>query len=340
MQRRIRTVPELVVLILVGVACGCGDESGDSGTGGAAGGAGGAGGGSALQEEYILADQELVPESGSYDPVGRAFYVGSATRGSITRVEADGTESLLFDPAPSSSLRTLGLTIDAEARRLWVCVDDTGTPSQGVWTFDLSTGALDIQFDLASAAADATCNDIALDSEGVAYVSDSANPRVYRANVVGEVIEIWADDPLLAPDAGIFGGNGIAVTEDDRYVLVSKTILSSATPRLLRIERANPTNIAGITTTPEITMTADGISFLDGDLYVAAVGSGEIFRLTTTDQWVTAIVTTSMQQVGTSTVRPAEGDLYGIYSDITNALLGQPINPPFRIYRIDLASFE
>ncbi len=340
MKRETRAVHQLAVMILVGVVCGCSDENGGSGTGGAAGGAGGTGGSSVLQDEYILSDQDLVPESGSYDPAGRAFYVGSETQGSITRVDADGTESLFFDPPPSSSLRTLGLTIDAEARRLWVCVDDTVTESQSVRTFDLSTGMPEIQFDLASAAADATCNDIALDSEGVAYVSDSANPRVYRANVLGEVIEIWADDPLLAPDAGIFGGNGIAVTEDGQYVILSKTILSSATPRLLRIERANPTNISGITTTPEITMTADGISFLDGDLYVAAVGSGEIFRLTSADQWMTATVTTSMQQVGTSTVRPAEGDLYGIYSDITNALLGQPINPPFRIYRIDLASFE
>ena len=331
-----RTVRDLAVLILVGVICGCGDESGSSGTGGS----GGAGGGVALQDEYILSDQELVPESGSYDPVNRAFYVGSATEGSITRVDADGTESLLFDPPPSSSLRTLGITIDADARRLWVCVQDTGVPSQSVWTFDLSTGERDIEFDLASAAADATCNDIALDSGGVAYVSDSANPRVYRANVDGEAIEVWADDPLLASDTPNFGGNGIAVTDDDQYVLLSKTLPSSTSPRLLRIERANPQNIGGITTTPGITGSADGMSFLGGDLYLADVLSGEILRLTSEDAWGTATIATSMQANGTSTVRPAEGELHGIYSDINSSIFGNPLSPPFRIYRIDLASFE
>ncbi|MDH3625277.1 MAG: hypothetical protein OES69_05850 [Myxococcales bacterium] len=43
---------------------------------------------------------------------------------------------------------------------------------------------------------------------------------------------------------------------------------------------------------------------------------------------------------GTSTVRPAEGELYAIYSDILASISGSPLSPPFRIYRIDLASFE
>lgn len=287
-----------------------------------------------------MSDQDLVPESGAYDPVSRAFYVGSATQGSITRVDADGTESLFFEPPPSSSLGTFGLTIDPDARRLWVCVDDTVMMSRSVWTFDMSTGDLEIEFALADAAPDASCNDIALDSEGVAYVSDSDNPRVYRANVDGEAIEIWADDPLLAPPGGALGGNGIAVTENDRYVLVSKTLPSPSTPPLVRIERTNPENISGVTTTPEITTTTDGMSFLGGDLYIAGPVSGETFRLTSNDQWQTASIATSMQQAGTSTVRPAEGDLYGIYSDIADRVFGNPLTPPFRIYRIDLASFE
>ena len=117
---------DLVVLVLVGAMCGCGG-TGSSGTAGS----GGAGGDVALQDEYVLSDQELVPESGSYDPVDGAFYVSSETQGSITRVDADGTETLFFEPMPSESLRTLGLTIDAEARRLWVCVDDSASAGVG-----------------------------------------------------------------------------------------------------------------------------------------------------------------------------------------------------------------
>ncbi len=42
----------------------------------------------------------------------------------------------------------------------------------------------------------------------------------------------------------------------------------------------------------------------------------------------------------TSTVRPAEGRLYAIYSDITKALTGLTPVAPFRIYEVDLESFE
>lgn len=322
---------------------GCSGSGGGSGGTGGSGATGGSGGGTPLLDEYVLEDQALVPESGSFDPVDRAFYVGSATEGSITRVDADGTETLFFEPMPSESLRTLGITIDAQARRLWVCVDDSGSAGVGgggIWTFDLGTGDLEMQFDLTTAGENPTCNDIALDSEGVAYVSDSANPRIYRANPEDGVIETWADDPLLSPDGGAFGGNGIAVTEDDQYVMLSKTFATTMTPRLLRIERADPSNISGITTTPALDGVADGMSFLDGDLYIAIVSNGAILRLTSDDDWQTAAITATPGVSGTSTVRPAEGRLYGIYSDITNAITTGNLNPPFLIYRIDLDSFE
>ncbi|MEM9731108.1 MAG: hypothetical protein AAF997_21220, partial [Myxococcota bacterium] len=78
------------------LAVGCGDDdSGPGGSGGTAGsggsggdgGAGGTGGSEApLLDEYVLEDEMLVPESGTFDSVGRNFYVGSATEGSVTRV--------------------------------------------------------------------------------------------------------------------------------------------------------------------------------------------------------------------------------------------------------------
>ena len=68
-------------VILIGVVSGCGSSSN--------------GGSEApLQDEYILSDQELVPESGIFDPSSRSFYVGSATKGDITRT------LLGVDPTP------------------------------------------------------------------------------------------------------------------------------------------------------------------------------------------------------------------------------------------------
>lgn len=234
------------------------------------------------------------------------------------------------------------MIVDTDARRLWVCarqVEAGVVTSQRIRTFDLSTGEQELDLDLASAAEGSTCNDIAVDSAGLAYISDSENSRIYRASAEDETVEVWADDPLLASDLPILGGNGIAVTEDDRFVILSKTVASTA-PRLLRIDRTDPASISGITTTPDFVGTADGMSFLDGDLYIAIVNPGEIFRLTSEDDWATAAIASTAAVVGTSTVRPAEGFLYAIYSDITAFIVGEPLSPPFRIFRIDLDSFE
>ena len=94
---------ELGALILVGVVGGCGSDGAAGGGGsagaGGAGGDGGAGGSIApLLDEYVLSDETLVPESGAFDLTSRSFYVGSETKGNITQVGADGTESIFMTP--------------------------------------------------------------------------------------------------------------------------------------------------------------------------------------------------------------------------------------------------
>jgi sugar lactone lactonase YvrE len=328
--------------MLVGILSGCGsDTPAGSGGSGGSGGDGGAGGSTLpLVEEYVLSDEMLVPESGIFDPTSRSFYVGSASKGNITRVEADGTESIFATPPADQMWRTTGIAVDDAARRLWVCAQRTDEITREIWVFDLESGDRDLTLNLADAQADSTCNDIAVDGDGLAYISDSENPRVYRADADAETVAVWADDPMLSPTgSGLLGGNGIAVTDDDGYVIVSKTSPASP-PQLLRIALDDPGNIDEIVTTPAIDDFADGMSFLGGDLYIAMVAVGNVLRLVSTDDWATASVTTATAVTGTSTVRPADGRLYGIYSDITKALLGLTPVPPFRIFEVDLGSFE
>ena len=327
------SIRDLGALILVGAMAGC-SGSGESG-----------GPQAPLQDEYVLSDQTLVPESGSFDPTSRSFFVSSATKGDITRVEADGTESIFYSAPSGEMWRSLGMIVDDASRRLWVCAQRLADETQEIWVFDLESGDRELALDLADVEEGSTCNDIAVDGDGLAYISDSENPRVYRADAVARSVETWADDPLLSPTGGgIFGGNGIAVTEDGGQVIVSKTS-SGAPPRLVRISTADPSSIDGIVTTPAIEGFADGMSFLGGDLYIAMVGAGNVARLNTDDDWATASVTTAPAMggtsvPGTSTVRPAEGALYAIYSDITKVLTGLDPVPPFRIFKVDLGSFE
>ena len=51
-----------------------------------------------------------------FDPVDLAFFTTSVNGGSITRIEADGRESLFREPDNRASLG--GIKVDSETRRL------------------------------------------------------------------------------------------------------------------------------------------------------------------------------------------------------------------------------
>ena len=88
-----------------------------------------------------------MPEGVTFDPIDRAFYAGSLNGGTITRVDADGTESVFF--ALESEVSFSGMKVDAHNRRLWVCASfrdpmiplgEEGSLFTEIWIFDLMSG--------------------------------------------------------------------------------------------------------------------------------------------------------------------------------------------------------
>ena len=100
-----------------------------------------------LADEYPLSSQDSMPEGVTFDPVDRAFYAGSLNGSTITRVDADGTESVFFALAGEVSFS--GMKVDARNRRLWVCASfrdpaiplgEEGSLYTEMWIFDLESG--------------------------------------------------------------------------------------------------------------------------------------------------------------------------------------------------------
>lgn len=295
----------------------------------------GSSGSAALLDEYILSDQDLVPESGDFDTTTQAFYVGSWTDGSLTRVDADGTETVVYTPPAAEGWGALGVAIDVEQRRLWVCMfDPANEATDEVWVISLETLARTHTLALPSVE-NASCNDIALDSDGRAYITDSATPNIYRGDLDAEEITAWATDPLL-PGPGLFGLNGIDVTSDDQYVLASSTL----SPELFRITLAEPPVVTTIAVSGDLgEENADGMSIVDGQMYLSF--ASRVRRFSTTDDWETAtFVSSPSGEDGLSTVIRANGRAYAVFSDIIDALTQSPLDPPFRIFRVDNAMFE
>ena len=126
------------------------------------------------------------------------LFIGRLGDGGIVRTNSRTGEVVVFvAPGESESRSISGVFADDAANTLWACSNDLsalGGPSSGG-----DSGSALIGFDLAKGATKrsvplpgphAFCNDIAVDSSGAAYVTESAGPRTER---LGEVARLLID---------------------------------------------------------------------------------------------------------------------------------------------------
>lgn len=299
-------------------------------------------------KRYALSSETSVPEGIAFDPIERVFYVSSLQGGSITGIHADGAEQV-FRPA-DDTVRLLGLKIDAERRRLWVCADPVGADNDHIWMFDLDaeletdigTRALQWDVDLADNAAGAGCNDLVLDAQGIAYVTDPFLPNIYRIDADAQTTSILATDPLFVSAFGTAVGvglNGIALSEDASKLYVARLVF----PAILVVDLENNNAVSMLELSGDTLQSPDGLLVIGNYLYAvtADVVTGDAFfqRLEINDGAGTAIVSSVDYVSGTSTAVIAEGDIYVIKGEVGNFLFGAPLELPFQILRADLTVF-
>lgn len=285
-----------------------------------------------LLARYELSSPDSVPEGVAFDPVERAFYATSLQGGSITRIAADGTESV-FRPADNRA-RIGGAKVDATARRLWVCATQVDGLDDRVWVFDLESGARLLEFVLGALSTGGSCNDLTLDDSGAAFVTDPANPFIYRLDPVSGEGEVFASDPLFSDASGMgLGLNGIAMSVDGGALIVARFLPAA----LLRVSLPNGDSVVPLALSGDALPAPDGLAVLDGDIY--AVSDNTVSRVRPNTDSTAGTVTVVPQISGLSTATVAEGALYVIKSDVTNFALLRPLNPPFEIFRVDLEAF-
>ncbi len=295
-------------------------------------------------EVYVFSRKDQFPEGATFDPNSRSFFAGSLANGDITRITLDGAETTFATRSAATGESTLGMAVDAKNRRLWVCSLRDATSKAGVVTaFDIDAGVPVYTAKLSELRENASCNDIAVDQLGAAFVTDRENAAIYRLVTSGESPTIWSSHPLLAP--GTIGSNGIAITSDGGTMLLTQY----KPARLLRIAVADPTAVstvdlhgdsfsAGIS----IASGADGARLVDGALYVAF--DRWVMRIVPDDpSWAKATVTSRRlpaMEYGVTALTEAEGDLYAANGQTAMFLLGLRPALPFRLVRVDGALFE
>ena len=206
---------------------------------------------------FIIHEPDLAPEGIAYDPVDHSFYVSSISKHKIVRVTPDGSAKDFKSSQQDGLGATLGMKVDAKRRFLWVTSDlFDGDPTESrcaLYQYDLQTGALRFKHACAIGA-EGFLNDVALNSRGEAFTTNTGTREVFRAYPDRDGLE-----PFLPRDA-VGQANGVAISSDDKtlfvagWIGVARVDIATKNFKLL----GKPTNIsdAGL----------DGMYFYNGSL--------------------------------------------------------------------------
>lgn len=169
-----------------------------------------AGAQAAAVTEITLPGTRVFPESITSTSDG-TIIVGSLGHGNVLRIapgKADAQEWI--KPGTGGLNQVLGVFADEKGKTLWVCSNNLENKGEAtaVMAFDLKTGAPKGTYPLPGTGP--LCNDIAVASDGTAYVTDTRQASVLMLKPGSHALEVAAKDPLLAGADGLaFGGKSI-----------------------------------------------------------------------------------------------------------------------------------
>ncbi len=289
----------------------------------------------------------LYPEGTLYDSRNNHFLVSSQTAGRIGQVTDDGTYSQFVDDPQLIS--TIGLNYDANRNRVLAAVSDPGYNTArttaatlrklaAVAIFDATTGAKTGYYNLgalATATAPHFANDIAVDDQGNAYVTDSFAPIIYRIDAQGTASVFLTNAAFSAP-AGTFGLNGIVFNRRG-YLLVAK----SDEGAIIKVPIASPSTFTKVAVTGFGLTGCDGLQMVDETtLLVSCNSQSRVYRVASGDNFANASVSGAFNTavgVYPTTLAQRGSESYVLYSYLNS--LQNMVNPPVSQFSLVKTTF-
>jgi hypothetical protein len=277
--------------------------------------------------------------------VDGTLFIGRLGDGGIVRANSRTGEVAVFvAPGESESRSILGVFADDARNTLWACSNDLsalGGPSSAgdigsaLKGFDLATGAAKRSVPLPGAHA--FCNDLAVDSSGAVYVTDSAGPSILRLPAGASAFEVFASNPQFAPPQGGAGLDGIAFGSDGNVYVTTYTAGGLFRVEVKERRAGLVTKLHGATTLTH----PDALRSLGENSFLLVEGSGTLNRVDVKgDTFAVAPIRagfrepTSVTRVG-STAWVSEGQLAFFFNPSRK---DQSPSLPFRIYAVPLTS--
>jgi sugar lactone lactonase YvrE len=291
-----------------------------------------------LPDTVTISDPGRFPEGIEWDAQAGRFLLGSLRDGSVVAVADDGTITPFID-VPEEGLSSVGLHIDQNTNRLLVAYgnpavfsDPSAAGRAAIGIYDLETGEQLHFVDMSELYEGGHfANDLTVDADGNAYVTDTFSPVIYQVTPEGEASVFIEDERLNFI-------NGIDFSPDG-YLLVS----ASADASLWKIPVDDPSAISQVELIQPF--GADGMLLTpEGDLIAVANLVGEdgstrsaLISVSSADDWATATVDTEFETQGVTTAAYRDGEIYAIYAMLNQ--MGSATPPEtFDIQRIDLAA--
>lgn len=278
---------------------------------------------------YTLPGETVYPEGVAYDPSTGDFYVGSTGDGTVYRGKVSTPGELeVFLPGGMDG-RTSVTGMKVADGRLFVAGRNTGR----AFVYDTASGEL-IRVLATPRSQRTLLNDVTV-TQDAAYFTDSFRPVLFRALIaeggVGEM-EAWLDlRETIIPQGNGFNLNGVAATEDGRYLLT----VHFDTGRLYRIDTRTQevveVNLGGTRLT-----TGDGLWLEDTTLYVVHEIPASVVQLAITEDFASGAVAETLTHP--SLKLPTTVAKYGDRLLIVNSQLDRtPPELPFSVTSLSLS---
>jgi len=175
--------------------------------------------------EITLPATRIFPESITSTADG-TLIVGSLGHGNVLRIAPGKTTAdEWIKPGAGGLNNVLGVYADEKGKTLWVCSNNLENKGDAtaVMAFDLKSGAPKGTYKLPGEGP--LCNDIAVGSDGTAYIADTRLATVLMLKPGSKALEVAAKDPLLA------GADGLAF--GDKTTLYVNSVTAN---KLLRVD--------------------------------------------------------------------------------------------------------
>lgn len=229
-----------------------------------------------ILDEIVITHENLFPLGIGFDKNRKQFLVSSLTEGIIYLVNDDGSLELFI--VDDELQMTAGLEIDNKNNRILVTSTSQAEDQSMLAAYDLSTSERIFLVNLSDLSSSLSHNsyDVAVDSNGIAYVTDFYSPVIYRVDKDGEA-SVFIEDRLIN------FGNGIVVHTDGFLIFGSSGFLYKVpieNPEIIQIDI--PEGYLGIGPSASLVLHPDG------SLIATDAMSNKIGRLSSTDNWSSA----------------------------------------------------